>query len=70
MEQHDETPLERAQRQLIEAEARVAAQLALIAEMDRQNYSTVDEEIMLDDLKNRLQRCHEELARQRAHAGQ
>ena len=70
MAQHEQTPLERAQRQVIEAQARVAEQVALIAEMERQNYSTVDEEILLAELKDTLQRCREELARQRARAGQ
>ena len=70
MAQHDERPLELAQRQVIEAQARVAAQVALIAEMDRQSYSKVDEEILLAELKETLQRCQDELARQRARAGE
>ncbi|WP_028998982.1 hypothetical protein [Azohydromonas australica] len=63
-DQHEETPLQRVQRRVIEAEAQVAAQVAWIAEMDRMNYSTVDEEIALAVLKDKLRLFQDEVARE------
>jgi uncharacterized protein (DUF342 family) len=64
MEQ-DETPLERAQRHVLEAEARVAAQVAWIAELTRLRYDTAADEIALAVLKDELQRLYKVLDRER-----
>jgi uncharacterized coiled-coil protein SlyX len=53
MEQY-EMSLEQAQRQVIEAEARVAAQVAWIAELNRLHYDTTKAEAQLAVLKNEL----------------
>jgi hypothetical protein len=61
----DETPQDRAQRQVIEAEAQVAAQVARIAELKRLHHDTKADEVVLTVLKEGLKRFYKELARQR-----
>jgi hypothetical protein len=65
-----ETPLERAQRQVIEAEVRLATQVAWIADMKRQYYDTKYDEVVLTVLKDRLESFYGALAHLRARAVQ
>jgi hypothetical protein len=64
----DKTPLELAHLNVIEVEARVAAQVARIADLIRLYDDTAAAEATLADLKGRLLRCYEERNRLQARA--
>jgi hypothetical protein len=65
MEQ-DEPPQNRTQRQVIEAEARVAAQVAWIAELRLQHQDTTEATSTLIALTNELLSCYAELGFEQA----
>lgn len=65
MEQ-DEPPLDKAQRQVIESESRVAAQVAWIAELRRLHQDTTEATTTLIALTNHLLRCYAELGFEQA----
>jgi hypothetical protein len=58
--------LQKAQRDIIEAKARVAAQVAWIAELNRLRHDTAEAVATLNVLTDRLLRCYEDLAQQQA----
>lgn len=49
-----ETPLEQAQRHVVEAEARVAHQTALVAELARDGHDTTTAELLLSTMQETL----------------
>jgi hypothetical protein len=49
-----ETPLEQAQRHVVEAEARVAHQTALVAELTRDGHETTAAELLLSTMQETL----------------
>jgi hypothetical protein len=58
-----ETPLERADRHVVEAERRLKAQASWIKEMEHLGYDTAEEAALMDRIRGELLRARAELAR-------
>jgi hypothetical protein len=62
----EETLLERAQRHVIEAEARVAHQMTVVAELARDGHDTTAAELLLSTMKETLLLMRSHLADEQA----
>jgi hypothetical protein len=62
MNPHERTPLEQAQRHVIEGEAQVMAQIIRIGELISMRKDTTEAEAVLADLEDKLRRLYETLA--------
>jgi hypothetical protein len=70
MDLHKETPLERAQRRLADAQARVAHQATLVAALAEKGVDTALEKDVLASMKDTLDLMREALEFQQKHADQ
>jgi hypothetical protein len=62
MNPHERTPLEQAQRHVIEGEAQVMAQIIRIGELISMRKDTTEAEAVLADLEDKLRCLYETLA--------
>ena len=57
-----ESPLDKADRQVIEARRQLTAQMLWVEEMSRLGYDTAEDKAMLSKMQGRLAQAREELA--------